>query len=181
MYFCCVSLGVLVAVVGTESPWLLWTPPGWLSPAAVLVLVAAQTCNARKHLRSPLLQNTPSVALLCLNLKSQTQEHSSSDVWTHLPLNINSESLSLGTWHPDAFSTLEDLFRDQFQDFSGTAIRASVSIFDKPAVFQKEDGEVDGFSSRILSAMASWLNFTYSYNIVPCKFILLCILEYRKG
>lgn len=170
MYSCCVSSGVLVAVVDTESPWLLWSPPGWLSPRAVLVFVAAQTCNSRKHLQSPLLQNTPSVALLCLNHKFQTPEDSFYDVRTPLPQNINSELLSLSIWHPDAFSTLEGLFRDRFQDFRGTAIRASVSIFDKPAVFQKDDGKVDGFSARILSAIASWLNFTYSYNIVPCKF-----------
>ncbi|KAK4323247.1 hypothetical protein Pmani_006030 [Petrolisthes manimaculis] len=156
---------VLLVVVGTGSPWLLWSPPGWLSPRAVLVLVAAQTCSARKHFQSPLLQNTPSVALLCLNHKPQTPEYSTYSVMTHLPLSANPEPVSLGTWHPDTFTTLEDLFPDQFQDFDGTALRATVSIFDKPAVFQRDDGELDGFSTRILAAMGSWLNFTYSYNI----------------
>ncbi|KAK3875548.1 hypothetical protein Pcinc_019597 [Petrolisthes cinctipes] len=157
---------VLLVVVGTGSPWLLWSPPGWLSPRAVLVLVAAQTCSARKHFQSPLLQNTPSVALLCLNHKPQTPEYSTYSVMTHFPLSANPEPLSLGTWHPNTFMTLEDIFPDQFQDFGGTALRATVSIFDKPAVFQRDDGELDGFSTRILAAMASWLNFTYSYNIV---------------
>ncbi|KAK3875552.1 hypothetical protein Pcinc_019601 [Petrolisthes cinctipes] len=156
---------VLLVVVGTGSPWLLWSPPGWLSPRVVLVLVAAQTCSARKHFQSPLLQNTPSVALLCLNHKPQTPEYSTYSVMTHLPLSANPEPVSLGTWHPNTFMTLEHIFPDQFQDFGGTALRATVSIFDKPAVFQRDDGEVDGFSTRILAAMAYWLNFTYTYNI----------------
>ncbi|KAK3875555.1 hypothetical protein Pcinc_019604 [Petrolisthes cinctipes] len=157
---------VLLVVVGTGSPWLLWSPPGWLSPRVVLVLVAAQTCSARKHFQSPLLQNTPSVALLCLNHKPQTPEYSTYSVFTHLPLSANPEPVSLGTWHPDTFTTLEDLFPDQFHDFGGTPLRVTVSLFDIPMVFQRDDGEVDGFSARVLVTMASWLNFTYSYNTV---------------
>ncbi|KAK4323245.1 hypothetical protein Pmani_006028 [Petrolisthes manimaculis] len=157
---------VLLVVVGTGSPWLLWSPPGWLSPRAVLVLVAAQTCSARKHFQSPLLQNTPSVALLCLNHKPQTPEYSTYSVMTHFPLSANPQPVSLGTWHPDIFSNLEDLFPDQFQDFGGVSLRVTVSLFDIPMVFQREDGEVDGYSARVLVTLASWLNFTYSYNIV---------------
>lgn len=173
-----VSSGVLVVMVGVRSPLLLWSPPEWLSPWAVLVLVAAQTCSARQHFQSPLLRNKPSVALLCLNHKSQTPD-STYSVVTHLPMSINSEPLSLGTWHPDTFSTLDDLFHDRYQDFSGTPLRATVSIFDKPAVFQRDDGVVDGFSVRILSALASWLNFTYSFNIVSCKLISCVIYSYK--
>ncbi|KAK4323254.1 hypothetical protein Pmani_006036 [Petrolisthes manimaculis] len=157
---------VLLVVVGTGSPWLLWSPPGWLSPRAVLVLVAAQTCSARKHFQSPLLQNTPSVALLCLNHKPQTPEYSTYSVMNHFPLSANPEPVLLGTWHPDTFTTLEDLFQDQFQDFGGTGLRATLIPLDKPNVFQRDDGELDGLSVRILATMAYWLNFTYSYNIV---------------
>lgn len=168
-----------MVMVGAGSPWLLWTPPDWLSPQAVLVLVAAQTCIAPQHFQSPLLHNTPSVALLCLNHKPQTPD-STFSLMTHLPLSTNSELVSLGTWHPDSFSTLNNLFHDQFQEFCGTPLLATISIFDKPAVFQRDDGVVDGFSVRILSALASWLNFTYSFNIVPCK-LILCVIYLYKG
>lgn len=162
--------GVLVAVVGTWSPRLLWSPPGWLSPQAVLLLVVAQTCTARKHFQSPLLQNTPYVALLCLNQKTQTPEDSTYSVMTHLPLSPKSGPLSLGTWHPDNFATFNDLFHDKFQDFSGTALNVVVSLYDIPILFLRDDGEVDGFSARILATLSSWLNFTYSYKIIECMF-----------
>ncbi|KAK3875539.1 hypothetical protein Pcinc_019588 [Petrolisthes cinctipes] len=154
---------VLLVVVGTGSPWLLWSPPGWLSPRVVLVLVAAQTCSARKHFQSPLLQNTPSVALLCLNHKPQTPEYSTYSVMTHLPLSANPEPVSLGTWHPDTFSNVEDLFPDQFQDFDGKSLHLTISPDDAPLVFQRDDGKIDGTCIRILDAMSSWLNFTYTY------------------
>ncbi|KAK4323264.1 hypothetical protein Pmani_006045 [Petrolisthes manimaculis] len=154
---------VLLVVVGTGSPWLLWSPPGWLSPRAVLVLVAAQTCSARKHFQSPLLQNTPSVALLCLNHKPQTPEYSTYSVMTHFPLNANSALLSLGTWHPDTFTTFVDIFQDQFQDFGGKDLLVTHSTDDAPLLFETDDGHVDGICARILAAMSSWLNFTYSY------------------
>lgn len=159
-------------VVGAGSPWLLWSPPSGLSPRAVLVLVAAPACRARKHFQSPLLQSTPSVALLCLNHKIQTPEYSKYTVMIHFPLSPNSEPLSLGTWHLDNFSSHDDIFYDQFQDFGGTPLRVTVSLFDIPMVFQRDDGEVDGFSARVLDSMSSWLNFTYSYNIVTGKLIL---------
>lgn len=159
-----------MAVVGTWSSWLLWSPPGWLSPRAVLVLVAAQTCSARKHFQSPLLQYTPSAVLLCLNHKPQAPEYSTYSVLTHLPLSPNSGPLSLGTWHPDTFSTLDDLFHDKFQDFSGTTLNVVVSLYDIPILFLRDDGEVDGFSARILAAVSSWLNFTYSYKVIECMF-----------
>ncbi|KAK4323265.1 hypothetical protein Pmani_006046 [Petrolisthes manimaculis] len=154
---------VLLVVVGTGSPWLLWSPPGWLSPRAVLVLVAAQTCSARKHFQSPLLQNTPSVALLCLNHKPQTPEYSTYSVMTHFPLSANLEPVSLGTWHPDTFTTLEDLFQDQFQDFGGKDIILTTSVNDAPLVFRRADGEVDGICARILNAMSFWLNFNFNF------------------
>ncbi|KAK4323246.1 hypothetical protein Pmani_006029 [Petrolisthes manimaculis] len=129
----------VLVMVGTGSPWLLWSPPGWLSPRAVLVLVAAQTCSARKHFQSPLLQNTPSVALLCLNHKPQTPEYSTYSVMTHFPLSANPEPVSLGTWHPDTFTTFEDLFPDQFQDFGGTGVSVisllSQSVSQEPRVW----------------------------------------------
>ncbi|KAK4323257.1 hypothetical protein Pmani_006039 [Petrolisthes manimaculis] len=154
--------GVVVAVIGTGSPWLLWSPPGWLSPRAVLVLVAAQTCSARKHFQSPLLQNTPSVALLCLNHKPQTPEYSTYSVKIHFPLSPNPEPLTLGTWHPDTFTTYKDLFRDQFQDFSGKLLRVTMSLHDAPLLFERDNGEVDGICARIMGSMSEWLNYTYS-------------------
>ncbi|KAK3893073.1 hypothetical protein Pcinc_003066 [Petrolisthes cinctipes] len=116
---------------------LQWSPPGWLSPRAVLVLVAAQTCSARKHFQSPLLQNTPSVALLRLNHKPQTPEYSTYSVKVHFPLSPNPEPLSLGTWHPDTFATYEDLLRDQFQDFSGKLLRVTMSLHDAPCCLKE--------------------------------------------
>ncbi|KAK4323243.1 hypothetical protein Pmani_006026 [Petrolisthes manimaculis] len=154
---------VLLVVVGTGSPWLLWSPPGWLSPRAVLVLVAAQTCSARKHFQSPLLQNTPSVALLCLNHKPQTPEYSTYSVMTYLPLSANPEPLSLGAWHPNNFSTMNDIFPDHFQDFGGQVLRVTNSLDDAPLVFQNNRGNVDGICARILGVMSSWLNFTYTF------------------
>lgn len=165
-----------MVVIGEGSPWLFWSPPSWLSPRAVLVLVAAQTCSARKHFQSPLLQNTSSVALLCLNHKIQTPEQSKYTVMTHLTLSPSPEPLSLGTWHLDNFSSHDSIFYDQFQDFGGTPLRVTVSLFDIPMVFQRDDGEVDGFSARVLDSMSSWLNFTYSYNIVTGKMISILML-----
>ncbi|KAK4323242.1 hypothetical protein Pmani_006025 [Petrolisthes manimaculis] len=155
---------VLLVVVGTGSPWLLWSPPGWLSPRAVLVLVAAQTCSARKHFQSPLLQNTPSVALLCLNHKPQTPEYSTYSVMTHFPLSANPEPVSLGTWHLDTFTTFEDIFQDQYQDFEGKVLLVTNNLDDAPLVILNENGNVDGICVRILAGMSSWLNFTYSIN-----------------
>ncbi|KAK4323255.1 hypothetical protein Pmani_006037 [Petrolisthes manimaculis] len=157
---------VLLVVVGTGSPWLLWSPPGWLSPRAVLVLVAAQRCSARKHFQSPLLQNTPSVALLCLNHKPQTPEYSTYSVMTHFPLSANPEPVLLGTWHPDTFTTFVDIFHDRFQDFGGKSIHIATNPYDKPMVFVRNDGEVDGFHTRIVDALSSWLNFKSSYDIL---------------
>lgn len=164
----CLISGVLVVVVGAKHPWLFWSPPDWLSPRTVLVLVASQTCRGQNHVQSPLLQKTPHVALLCLNHKHQTPD-STFSVMTNLPLNPNPELLSLGIWHPENFFTLDDIFHDRFQDFSGTTVYAIASTADKPAVFQRDDGKVDGFSVRIVDTMSSWLNFTPYYNTLPCK------------
>lgn len=166
----CVPAGLLLAVVGTGSPWLLWSPPGWLSPRAVMVLVAARTCGAHKHFLSPLLQNTSSVALLCLNHKPQTPEDSSYIVMTHLPLSPNPDPLLLGTWHPDTFLSFNDVFKDQFQDFGGKVLRVTNSVNDAPLVFRRADGMVDGICARILNAMSFWVNFTFSLESAKCKF-----------
>ncbi|KAK3890908.1 hypothetical protein Pcinc_005207 [Petrolisthes cinctipes] len=133
---------------------------GWLSPRAVLVLVAAQTCSARKHFQSPLLQNTPSVVLPRLNHKPQTPEYSTYSVKIHFPF---PEPLSLGTWHPDTFATYEDLLRDQFQDFSGKLLRVTMSLHDAcTLLFERDNGQVDGICTRIMASMSEWLNYTYS-------------------
>lgn len=172
----CVISDVVVVVVGAKYPWLLWSPPDWLLPQAVLVLVASQTCNAQNHVQSPLIQNTPSVALLCLNHNLHRANYTFS-VLTHLPLNPNSELLSLGTWHPENFFTHGDIFHDRFQDFNRIAVYAIASTADKPAVFQRDDGKVDGFSVRMVDTMSSWLNFTSYYKTLPCKFkFTFCIL-----
>lgn len=152
---------MLVAVVGEGSPNLHWSPPDWLSPRAMLVLVASQTCIARKHFQSPLFQNTRSVALLCLNHMPQTPEDSKYSVMTHFPLSPMSEPLTLGSWHPDTFSRFDDLFLYRFQDFNGKYLRVTNSINDKPLLFLTADGEVDGICPRILNAMSYWLNFTF--------------------
>lgn len=162
-----------MTIVGAGSPWFLWSPPDWLLPRAVLVLEAAQTCNIRTHFQSPLLINTPSVALLCLNYKPQTQEYSTYSVMTRNPLSPNLDTLSLGTWHPGIFSAFDNLFHDQFQDFSGISLQLTVSTADAPLVFRREDGMIDGTSIRILDAMSSWLNFTPIYKPAISKCVLL--------
>lgn len=149
-------IGVAVVVVREERLGSLEAPPQWLTPKAILVLLATGYCNFEKLSRSPLLK-TPSVAFLC-----PLQGNTTYRVVTRL---ASDEWHTLGLWDPDSFSTWDDLFQDRFVDFEGKVLRLMCSYDDVPLVHESEDGSVDGSNIRIINAMSHWLNFTPVYEV----------------
>lgn len=154
-------IGVVVVLVGSGSSWPLWSPPDWWSPKAVVLVVVWRTCRARDLLQTPLLESTTSVAVLCPSFPSADPQRPVFRVATWLPYAAAEKFLQLGVWDPAAFATWDDLFRDRFADFGGKAIHLASDYDDMPFVFKNGD-LVDGANIRMMDALSSWLNFTYT-------------------
>ncbi|KAG7172891.1 Glutamate receptor ionotropic, delta-2-like 22 [Homarus americanus] len=65
MVLCPPPSDTLVALVNTELPWPLLTPPQWWISSTLLLLQLNLTCNASRFFETRLAQQTPSVVLLC--------------------------------------------------------------------------------------------------------------------
>ncbi|XP_042855860.1 glutamate receptor ionotropic, kainate 2-like [Penaeus japonicus] len=156
-----VKSGVVVALVGSGSSWPLWSPPDWWLPKAVVLVVVSKTCRARDLLQTPLLESTTSVAVLCPSFPTGNPQRPVFRVSTWLPYSADENLLQLGDWDPAAFPAWDDFFYDRFSDFGGKAIHLASDYDDMPLIFETDDG-LDGTNIRMMDALASLLNFTYT-------------------
>lgn len=53
----------------------------------------------------------------------------------------------------------------QFTNFKQQVIKVATDVEDFPLVYEKENGEIDGLSIKMMKALSSWLNFTFSTTV----------------
>ncbi|XP_070001310.1 glutamate receptor ionotropic, kainate glr-3 [Penaeus vannamei] len=157
---------VLVGVMGgTRMPWMLNSPPRPWSSSAVLMLSLGDECHAAAILQTRLLQQTPSVAVMCLERPRDPrapQRPLSFHVFTWQPFLSAAKLVPLGRWSAAAFPDWTALFPDRFVSLRGATLHVASDDGDMPFFFRKPDGTFDGTSKRMMDALGEWMDFSFT-------------------
>lgn len=144
---------------------MLNSPPRPWSSSAVLMLSLGDECHAAAILQTRLLQQTPSVAVMCLERPRDPrapQRPLSFHVFTWQPFLSAAKLVPLGRWSAAAFPDWTALFPDRFVSLRGATLHVASDDGDMPFFFRKPDGTFDGTSKRMMDALGEWMDFSFT-------------------
>ncbi|XP_068237276.1 glutamate receptor-like [Palaemon carinicauda] len=130
------------------------------SVKAIVVISPLPSCWSGHFLKSPLIQITPYVALICPSLiRAAPAGGIIFKVWTWYPFASGLQLRDLGTWSREAFGGFDQLFRERFRDMRAKTVRILANAIDRPFFYTRENGESAGQTFQVVDAISQWLGY----------------------
>ncbi|XP_068227416.1 probable glutamate receptor [Palaemon carinicauda] len=148
----------IVLLTGMYPQWLDESTNSWM-PEILLIVNVNASWNSSPLLKSPKIQQVTALALLEVHYPKDNE--AIPIVYTLSPF-AKKNKIALGSWNASVFPAKSDLFPDRFETLEGEVLHVSSDYDDYPLVFEDHSGMVDGTNIRILNALGTWLNFSFT-------------------
>lgn len=128
---------------------------------AIMIVSTNPNFDAKLVMETQMIQNCNKILLL----EERTNPYNQSNIYLLSPkpfASDNESTVTLGSWDKDKFSTFSSIFPDRFVNFMNETLHVSTDMDDFPLVTKTDDDIREGMNLNILSAIGSWLNFSYT-------------------